>query len=163
MIVSSNAFVFSTSLLVVVFRYGFYNIFSWYSLSFSDIYPLSVYSFFPVHFTQLFMCFTYNLIILSFRFNLETDYFINTISLRREWPLGLLFFVTRVSILPWDIFGNFFFRSTIFNGYENHDSSIYISCKVEFSILLYKGTRILPYVPNVPLPHKQYLLSFVSI
>jgi hypothetical protein len=78
MIVSSNAFVFSTSLLVVVFRYGF-SIYKETSIFFL-VYNLEQFLLscilyaFPEHFTQFLYVVTYNLlIILSFRFNLETD------------------------------------------------------------------------------------------
>ena len=90
MIVSSNAFVFSTSLLVVVFRYGFFyfrilrkKIFTrfFYFLLifyffFSVIIRFSLFRFyaFPEHFTLFIYVVTYHLlIILSFRLNLETE------------------------------------------------------------------------------------------
>jgi hypothetical protein len=78
MIVNSNAFVYSTCLLVVVFRYGF-SIYKETSIFFL-VYNLEQFLLscilyaFPEHFTQFLYVVTYNLlIILSFRFNLETD------------------------------------------------------------------------------------------
>ena len=90
MIVSSNAFVFSTSLLVVVFRYGFFLsslsldkgtfilISSFYPLYFifSVIIRFSLFRLyaFPEHFTLFIYVVTFAfLIILSFRLNLETE------------------------------------------------------------------------------------------
>lgn len=84
MIVSSNAFVFSTSLLVVVFRYGFFLFlrknFSFFLVLFSFFRFLSVFfslfrfDAFPEHFTLFIYVVTSNLlIILSFRLNLETE------------------------------------------------------------------------------------------
>ena len=66
MIVSSNAFVFSTSLLVVVFRYG---VFEWiFSFLVNFIIPmLFSRTFYSIMFLHSF------LIIISFRLNLETD------------------------------------------------------------------------------------------
>jgi len=86
MIVSSNAFVFSTSLLVVVFRYGFFYfkivrkqiLFVYFNLLFffSVITRFSLFRLyaFPEHFTLFIYVVTSNLlIILSFRLNLETE------------------------------------------------------------------------------------------
>jgi hypothetical protein len=90
MIVSSNAFVFSTSLLVVVFRYGFFYLvfflawINYYYLllvifilfHFFGYYPFFFFRFnaFPEHFTLFIYVVTSNLlIILSFRLNLETE------------------------------------------------------------------------------------------
>jgi hypothetical protein len=88
MIVSSNAFVFSTSLLVVVFRYGFFYFkivrkqtlirfcFVQHCFFFSVINRFSLFRLdaFPEHFTLFIYVVTSNLlIILSFRLNLETE------------------------------------------------------------------------------------------
>lgn len=86
MIVSSNAFVFSTSLLVVVFRYGFFYfkilrkqilfVYFYLLFFFSVITRFSLFRLyaFPEHFTQFIYVVTSNLlIILSFRLNLETE------------------------------------------------------------------------------------------
>ena len=84
MIVSSNAFVFSTSLLVVVFRYGFFYfkilrkqiLFFLSFVFFSVIIRFSLFRLyaFPEHFTLFIYVVTSNLlIILSFRLNLETE------------------------------------------------------------------------------------------
>jgi hypothetical protein len=48
------------------------------------------------------------LIILSFRFNLETDSLSHKLKARGPCK-GILFFVTRVSILTWDIYGKTLF------------------------------------------------------
>lgn len=80
-----------------------YSLFSLFTSIF--IYILRLYAF-PEHFTTSLYVVTYNLlIILSFRFNLETDSLSH--KLKARGPLrGILFFVTRVSILTWDIYGN---------------------------------------------------------